>query len=326
MDRVLATIAAIAVLGFQTAAISQADPLAWKAEGWRTDFDRTTADLSRVRSGGPPRDGIPSIDDPQFIPAGEETGLAASEAVIGFALNGDARAYPVRILTWHEIVNDTVGGVPVAVTYCPLCNSSLIFDRRLDGAVLDFGTTGKLKDSNLIMYDRQTDSWWQQFTGESIAGTHAGARLELLPSRLQSWAQFTSQHPDGKVLVPNDPAMRNYGRNPYVGYDTGFPFLYDGQLPRGISPMERVIVVRRDGDTPLVMTMSLVRAAGQVERDGYQIAWSSGQNSALDTGSVSEGWDVGNITVRKDGRDAVHDVTFAFVAHAFHPDAAIERE
>ena len=326
MTRYLATIAAITAFILQWATISSADPLAWKAEGWRTDFDRTTQDLSRVRSGGPPRDGIPSIDAPRFVPIAEETGLAASEPVIGFALAGDARAYPVRILTWHEIVNDTVGGVPVVVTYCPLCNSSLVFERRLGDEVLDFGTTGKLKESNLIMYDRQTDSWWQQFTGEAIAGTHAGARLKLLPSRLQSWSQFKADHPDGTVLVPNNPGLRNYGSNPYVGYDTGFPFLYDGQLPEKISPMERVVVVRRDAGAPIVLTMSLVRKAGRVERDGYAIAWTSGQNSALDTGSVSEGWDVGNITVRKNGRDVAHDVTFAFVAHAFHPDAPIERE
>ena len=329
MPAIAASIATLAVavsvaLSPFGASQAAADPLRWKAEGWRTDFNKATIDLGRVRSGGPPRDGIPSIDDPQFVPVAEETGLAGSEPVIGLSLDGEARAYPLRILTWHEIVNDVVGGRPGAVTYCPLCNSSLVFDRRVEGTTLEFGTTGKLKDSNLIMYDRRTDSWWQQFTGEAIAGEYAGERLELLPSRLQSWERFRAEHPDGLVLVPGDPGLRDYGRNPYAGYDTGRPFLYDGQLPPDIDPMERVVIVRRDNRPPLVTTMNLVREAGKIVRDGYEIAWTPGQNSALDTASVSRGRDVGNITVRRDGRDVVHDVTFAFVAHAFHPEAPIE--
>jgi len=302
---------------------ANADPSRWKAEGWRTDFTNATADLDRVLSGGPPRDGIPSIDNPQFVDAAGHSALADSEPVIGLAIDEDARAYPLRILTWHEIVNDTVGGVPVAVTYCPLCNSSLVFERIVEGETAEFGTTGKLKDSNLIMYDRRSESWWQQFSGEAIAGIHAGKRLTLLPSRLQSWAQFKAEHPDGRVLVPNRPEMRDYGRNPYAGYDTGRPFLYDGQLPPDIDPMQRVVVVRRGDTDPIIVTMNLVRETGPIERDGHVIAWSAGQNSALDTAEITRGRDVGTITVQKDGRDVAHDVTFAFVAHAFYPQVAI---
>jgi hypothetical protein len=313
------------VLAVMTVMPAQADPLRWKAEGWRTDFDKVTVDLGRVLSGGPPRDGIPSIDDPQFIPASEESSLDDREPVIGLSIGGDARAYPIRIVTWHEIVNDTVGGVPVAVTYCPLCNSSLTFDRRVGGDVLEFGTTGKLKDSNLIMYDRTTDSWWQQFSGNAIAGVHAGEQLTLLPSRLQSWAQFRAENPDGKVLVPNNPNMRDYGRNPYVSYDTSRPFLYDGQLPPDIDPMARVVVVRRGGDEPLIATMAKVREAGTWREEGYEVRWSEGQRSALDTASIARGRDVGTITATKDGDDVPYDVTFAFVAHAFFPDVPIRK-
>ncbi|WP_421852161.1 DUF3179 domain-containing protein [Oricola sp.] len=325
MRRVFKTVISIAALVVAVTATAGADPLRWKAEGWRTDFENVTINLERVLSGGPPRDGIPSIDDPQFIAIAEETSLDEQEPVIGLAINGDARAYPIRIVTWHEIVNDTVGGVPVAVTYCPLCNSSLTFDRRLDDEVLEFGTTGKLKDSNLIMYDRASDSWWQQFSGDSVAGIHAGKMLTLLPSRLQSWAEFKAENPDGKVLVPSNPNMRDYGRNPYAFYDTSRPFLYDGQLPPDIDPMERVVVVRRDGADPLIMTMNKVREGSGWSGAGYEVNWAAGQRSALDTASIATGREVGTITVMKDGADIAYDVTFAFVAHAFYPDIEIAK-
>ena len=135
-----------------------------------------------------------------------------------------------------------------------------------------------------------------------------------------------AEHPDGKVLVPNNPRLRDYGRNPYAGYELGRPFLYDGQLPPDINPMERVVVVRRDDAPPLVVTMNLVRAAGSIARDRFDISWTQGQNSALHTAEIAKGRDVGTITVQRDGSDVAHDITFAFVAHAFHPDVAIESE
>ena len=104
--------------------------------------------------------------------------MSETEPVIGLVVNGDARAYPLKILIWHEIVNDTVGGVPVTVTYCPLCNSAIVFERTVDGRVLDFGTTGKLRNSDLVMYDRQTESWWQQFSGTAIVGAMTGTKLD----------------------------------------------------------------------------------------------------------------------------------------------------
>lgn len=115
-------------------------------------------------------------------------------------IGGDARTYPIQILIWHEIANDTVGGVPVAVTFCPLCNTAIVFDWRVDTQVLDFGTTGRLRWSNLIMYDRQTESWWQQATGAGIAGEFAGAQLTFLPAAIIAWESFVASHPDGQVL------------------------------------------------------------------------------------------------------------------------------
>jgi len=180
----------------------------------RTDFTRCTVPLAEILSGGPGKDGIPAMDQPASRPVAEETSLDPQEPVISLQLNGQARAWPLRYLIWHEIANDTLGGIPVAATFCPLCNAAIVFDRRLDGQVLDFGTTGNLRKSDLVMYDRQTESWWQQYTGEAIIGELAGKTLSVLPSRLESWAEFSTRHPGGQVLVPADPDFRPYGANP----------------------------------------------------------------------------------------------------------------
>ena len=156
--------------------------LRWQQEGWtKTDFSKSRVSWLEIVSGGPPKDGIPSIDNPIFKAVAGDKELTPRDPVIELAIGGDARAYPLRILIWHEIVNDTVAGVPVTVTYCPLCNSAIVFDRRVPPHVLDFGTTGKLRNSDLVMYDRQTESWWQQFTGEAIVGALTGTQLKLLP-------------------------------------------------------------------------------------------------------------------------------------------------
>ncbi|MGR3723275.1 DUF3179 domain-containing (seleno)protein, partial [Abyssibius alkaniclasticus] len=131
----------------------------WENEWPNTDFSNTSVAFTEILSGGPGRDGIPALDDPAYEPAADAA-LVATEPVMVVELNGQARAFPIRYLMWHEIANTEVGGVPVAVTFCPLCNAGLVFDRRLDGQVLDFGVTGKLRFSGLVMYDRQTESWW----------------------------------------------------------------------------------------------------------------------------------------------------------------------
>jgi hypothetical protein len=170
--------------------------------------------------------------------------------VMLFKLNDDARAYPLAILIHHEIVNDVVDGRPVALTFCPLCNATIAFDRTLpDGTLLDFGTTGNLRNSDLVMYDRQTNSWWQQFTGEAIVGELTGTRLEFLPSQIIAWSDFKDLYPDGKVLSRDTGYNRSYGRNPYSGYDSinNYPFLYEGDLDGRLPPVERVVAIQLDG-------------------------------------------------------------------------------
>ena len=167
----------------------------------KTDFSHRNVDLAEIESGGPPKDGIPAIDRPRFVGArAAQAWLRAEEPVIVLRAGREARAYPLQILMFHEIANDEFGGRPVAVTFCPLCNASIVFERRLGDRLLDFGTTGRLRHSDLVMYDRQTESWWQQFTGAGIVGQYAGARLQRVPSEIVSFGDFSAAHPLGLVL------------------------------------------------------------------------------------------------------------------------------
>lgn len=302
--------------------MAHADPAQWAGEGWRTDFTKASVGYDEIASGGPPRDGIPSIDDPLFVKASEIQDVDDREPVIIFPLEGTPRAYPLRVLIWHEIVNDEIDGVPVAVTYCPLCNSAVVFDRRDGNLVLEFGTTGKLRNSDLVMYDRQTETWWQQFSGEAIVGELTGHKLKMLPSRIVAFGSFRADYPDSTVLVPRDASFRDYGKNPYVSYDTAdAPFLYRGDLPDNIPAMAHVVVVKTGSD-PIIVTLNRVRV-GTFEQDGYQISYQGSAASALDSLTISDGRNVGVVSVTKDGHDVTHDVTFAFVAHAFHPEVPI---
>ena len=215
----------------------------------KTDFEKQIVDLSELMSGGPPRDGIPAVDEPRYTST-EDAGewLDPDEPVIAAEIDGEARAYPLQILIWHEIANDSLGGTPIAVTFCPLCNSAIVFDRRLDGEVLDFGTTGRLRLSDLVMYDRQTETWWQQLTGTGLIGEHAGRELVRLPAAIVSWNDFRTAFPDATVLSRETGHSRPYGSNPYAGYDSSTqPFLLRGTPDPRLPAMERVLHVAAGG-------------------------------------------------------------------------------
>ncbi|WP_044008371.1 DUF3179 domain-containing protein [Leisingera methylohalidivorans] len=299
--------------------MAQADPAQWQREWPETDFNRTKiADWGQIRSGGVPKDGIPALDAPQFTAAAKDRRLQPREPVIALEIDGArARAYPLRYLTWHEIVNDEVAGVPVAVTYCPLCNSAMTFDRRTRAGVLSFGVTGKLRYSDMVMYDRETQSWWQQAVGAGIVGEMSGQRLASLPSWVESWEEFKARNPDGLVMA--QPAYnRRYGQNPYRGYDTSdWPFLYDGTPPpHGLAPLDRVVRVGSRA-----WPLARLAEAGEIREAGAVLSWRAGQASALDAGALAQGRDIGSVRVRDGaGRDVAHDVMFAFAFHAFWPD------
>ena len=267
--------------------------------GWKTDFSRHNIPFNEIFSGGVPRDGIPPIDDPKVTtPEAANEWLGDEEPVISLEINGETRAYPLQILTWHEIVNDVVAGVPVAVTFCPLCNSAVVFDRRLEGIVYDFGVSGKLRNSDLIMWDRQTESWWQQLNGDAIVGELTGKRLTFLPAPLISWSDYKAANPQGQVLSRDTGFRRSYGENPYVGYDRADnpPFLFRGDLDGRLLPKERVAAVKI-GDAAAAFPFSLLEKERVVDyvvgnRD-LVVFFKPGTRSALDDLLIGDSREVG---------------------------------
>ncbi len=270
--------------------------------------------LEEIRSGGPPPDGIPPIDDPVFESVAEaDEWLEPQEPVQVFELGKDVRAYPLAILTFHEIVNDVVDAEPVVVTYCPLCNSGLVFERTVNGEVLDFGTSGRLWNSNLVMYDRATRSLWSQFTGEAIVGERLGQELERLPMQIVSWDEYRTSWPDGQVLSRDTGHNRPYGENPYSGYDSSAsPFLFNGETGGPLPQMERVVTLGGEED-PVAYPLSLLTKkrviADEVAGEPIVVLWSPGTASALDTSDIPQGKDVGATGVFRPSIDG-QDLTF----------------
>jgi hypothetical protein len=275
---------------------------------FETDFSRASIDYDQVLAGGPPKDGIPSVDDPQFISISEANEwIRETESVLVFTTQPyvedgpfelEARIYPIQILMWHEIVNDEVGGLPVSITYCPLCNTGIAFDRRYDGQVLDFGTTGRLRFSNLIMYDRQTETWWQQATGRGVAGRYAGGRLRVLGLLLLPWNEARERFPDSVVMSRETGYNRNYGTNPYSGYDTTLqPFLYEGpEIDDQYNPMDRVLTVFVEDESagfpyPVLRDDRVVQE--EIGGSSVVVMWEEGTASPLDSAMLAEGRDIG---------------------------------
>jgi hypothetical protein len=261
-------------------------------------------DPADIVPGGPPPDGIPPIDEPRFVAARDVDFLHPREPVIVLEIDDDVRAYPARVLIWHEIVNDVVGGVPVTVTYCPLCNTAVVFRRpRIEDELLDFGTSGKLYLSNLVMYDRQTESLWPQALGRAVMGPLTGMRLELVPAQLVSWGDFRERYPDGSVLSQRTGFERPYGENPYVGYDAARSdaFLFTGRVDPRLLPKARVVGVRIGARAVAYPYDDLERAANggwsavhdRVGGEELVVFWKAGTASAVDAAVIAESRDVG---------------------------------
>ncbi len=271
---------------------------------WQTDFCRGGESASEMQPGGQPRDGIPPIDAPAFVTiANANTWIRDTEPVVAFEHNGDVRAYPLQILIWHEVVNDEVGGLSVVVSFCPLCYAALVFERPAhEGERLTFGTTGVLRRSDLVMWDRQTESWWQQFDGEAIVGRLAGERLRALPTAIVSWKAFKAAHPTGTVLSRDTGAKRAYGRNPYVGYDDieKKPYYYRGRVGDGLPPMARVVGVKM-GAEARAYSMDTVRRKRRIHDmlagNSIAVLWAPGAASAVQAETIAAGSDVGSVGV-----------------------------
>ena len=289
------------------------------------EFPDPLIDPNEVISGGPPPDGIPPVDEPLFVGVADNLELLpANEPVVALEINGDARAYPIRAMVWHEIVNDTVGGVPVSVTYCPLCNSAATYERTIDGVETTFGTSGRLYAAALVMYDRATETLWTHYDGQAVIGVLTGTELVKHSSPLVSWDQFRSTYPTGQVLDWEQLGFnRDYGRNPYTGYDDpeNTPFLFRGALDDRAAAMQRVIGVDYEGATAAYVLETVSGGEGRatsvsVGDNDLVVFWIAGQASALDDDQVAGGRDVGSSAVfvpSVDGRD----LTFGFDGEKF---------
>ena len=264
---------------FFTMGRANAEPSQLCGEWPQTDFTRSTKEFDEIISGGPPKDGIPAKWEPVFIAANSKKGLDAREPVLTYAPeNGPVRTYPIRYLMWHEIVNDVAEGLPIAVAQSPLCNSAMVFDARIDGVRHNLGVSGNLRHSDMIMYDRETHSWWQQANSEGVVGQDAGVSLGQLPAWMEDWDSISANHPDGLVMAEPD-WRRAYGTNPYVSYDSSKrPFLYQGEdPPHGINPLQRVERVENRA-----WTFERLRTLGEIREAGLVLSWRAGQASALD--------------------------------------------
>ena len=292
-------------------------PIAVHLSQWRvTDFHQFTVDPDEIVSGGPGRNGIPPIYQPVFMSlqeAAQLEWLTPDHPVAVVEVNGDARAYPLGILTYHEVVNDFIGGEPILVTYCPLCYTTLAFSREFEGNVLNFGTTGTVRNSNLIMWDDQTESWWQQADGQAIVGEYAGCFLDFVPAYTTSISEFFATWPTGTVLSPasgSSEYWQVYGGTPYIGYDSpnNPPYLFRGQPDDRLGPTERILGVEIGGS---VVAFPFSRLKDErivhttVGGEPVVVFWKPGTRSALDEEIIAVSHDPGSSAAfdpRVDGR------------------------
>ena len=274
---------------------------------WKTDITNNSVPLNEFTA-LLKRDGIPPIDNPKFW--NKEQGdkvFFKHEPVIAVVINGKAKAYPLSILTWHEIVNDRIGGVPISATYCPLCNAAIVFDRKLNFKgkeyLLDFGVSGMLRKSDMVMWDRQTETWWQQFMGEGLVGELKGAQLKVLPSMLISYEEFFRSYPDGSVLSTETGHNKEYGKNPYVNYDdlsNEKPRLFNEGVDPRLPAMERVININVKG-IDRIYPLSVIQKKKVINEVPHNepvvLFYQKGTVSVMDKNDIKSSKDIGAVTV-----------------------------
>jgi hypothetical protein len=277
------------------------------------DLSGALVPVDAIERGGPPRDGIPSIDEPRFISADAASFLAPGDRVLGVHRNGVAKAYPVAILNWHEIVNDRFAGEPITVTYCPLCGTGMAYEARVGEQTLDFGVSGLLYNSDVLFYDRQTESLWSQIMARAVTGPMRGERLEMIALTHTTWADWHSRHPDTQVLSRETGYSRDYGRDPYAGYGRSAEIWFQvSHHDARFHPKEPVL---------------------GVEIDGHAKAWPM---SALNKPELRDTVGGHDVIVRYDDKHetgAIHDagtgeeipsvIAFWFAWYAFYPETAV---
>ena len=286
------------LLTFSLAAGAQVLPV---RGNFKTDLSKRSIELSELKGGGPPKDGIPSIDNPQFISvSAAEVWLDEREPVMWLDHAGETRVYPLQILMYHELVNDRIGELPILVSYCPLCQSAIVFDRRVDGQLHQFGVSGMLRNSDMVMYDRTTESLWQQLTGEAIVGELTGEQLRVVTSRLTHFGAVKQHRPEARVLSRQTGVVRPYGTSPYVGYEFGSSSRLPSNSRQGaqIRPLDRLVVVRvgeRAKAHPLELLARRVVDDGKIEGQRYVLFFDPTATSALDARQIARSRQVGSV-------------------------------
>lgn len=285
--------------------------------GTKNGFDLSNALIpeSQIFKGGPAKDGIPAIDEPEFTSARKARFIKNSDYILGLELAGIARAYPIKILNWHEVVNDRIGREQFSITYCPLCGTGMAFSARVDGTKLDFGVSGLLYNSDVLLYDRQTESLWSQIMQQAISGKHMGAQLQRIPLSHTTWKDWKTQHPDTQVLSIKTGARRNYEKNPYQGYESSKHLLFPvyTKAPDKYHPKERVLGIEINGFFKAYPFVELNKTGKSTFTDTLKnnklsIHW----NQEHQSGSIYSG--VHNVTVTQ---------AFWFAWFAFHPETEV---
>ncbi len=280
------------------------------------DFSRHSIPLSDILSGGPDKDGIPAIDRPRFVPASKasRTFLNDGDRIIALVVNGKKKAYPLKILNWHEIVNDSIGGRRVVVTFCPLCGTGMVFNAHAAGRSLNFGVSGLLYRSDVLLYDRQTESLWSQIKQEAVTGKLMGARLQLIPSTQTTWGAWEKQHPDTFVLSTQTGYNRDYQRDPYAGYASSREVFFPaGRQDRRYHPKEQVIGVELEGLAKAYPFSELAQVKSPFKDKVGNKTFVVYYDSISRTATIKDA----------SGRELPSVVGFWFAWHAFHKDTQV---
>jgi len=299
----------LAAAGQGVSAQSRADwtPILEETFGYGPETS-ASVELERLEQGCPRRDCIPAIDNPAFVPAAKAGFLADDDLVLALSIDGDSRAYPANILNAHEIVNDTVGGEPVAVTYCPLCGSGLAFERVLDGEVVEFGVSGLLHENDLVMYDRRTESLWQQITGEAIVGPKTGATLDRVPLTMTEWQRWREAHPGTRVLTGPEGSDAEYAGDHYADYARSDRLLFPVTHESERLGRKDVVFGFEPGGKPFAVPASVLedRQSLSVDHEGTRF-----RVTRADDGAVFAESEAGTIQATR---------LYWFAWYTFHPN------
>ncbi|MEN8108617.1 MAG: DUF3179 domain-containing protein [Pseudomonadota bacterium] len=269
-----------------------------------------------ILSGGPSRDGIPAIDKPHFVTATAATFLQTDDRILGITRNGVSRAYPVAILNWHEIINDRFGNEPIVVTYCPLCGTGIAYLAKARGQALEFGVSGLLYNSNMLLYDRETQSLWSQISRQAISGPMKGTKLQAIPVMHTHWSDWKQRHPETQVLSTDTGHQRDYSRNPYQGYEKTSELWFPVQAQdKRYHPKEPVLGIEIDGHFKAYPFVELGKAGDDVHDTlaGQQIVVKYDRQHHTAVAVDTQGELLAGVTA------------FWFAWYAFHPDTTVYR-